>query len=160
MAYRRFNESGLAGTLNPFLFFRRRAWQQRRETNPLFILDNPKDVAAALFFITAKLDGELTTETKQALLNDYQKHLRMNAKEASATLQQTAFMLEQYPIVRNDLKKILNKDCVARFSGEQTRLMLEHLPVVAERDSDISDEQQQWIAEITKLLQTREGQMF
>ncbi len=158
--YRRVDESGLASTLNPFLFFRRRAWNQRRATNPLFILDNNKDVASALFFIIAKLDGELTKESKEALQNDYQQLLHMDAEEASATLQQNSFILEQYPIIRSDLKKILHKDCVAKFSSAEAYQLTEHLPVIAARESAISKDQQDWIADIEKLLASVQGQIF
>ncbi len=160
IVYRRFNESGLASTLNPFLFFRRRAWNQRRETNPLFILDNNKDIASALFFIIAKLDGELTKESKLALQNDYQQLLHMDADEASATLQQNSFILEQYPIIRSDLKKILHRNCVAQFSSAEAYQLTEHLPIIASREGVISKDQQEWIADIAKLLAPVQGQIF
>ncbi len=160
VAYRRFNEAGLASTLNPFLWFRRRSWQKRRATNPLFILDDSKDVAAALLFIIAKLDGEMTKDSKIALQNDYQQCLGMSESDATATLQQTSFMLEQYPIVRSDLKKILHKDCVMQMSGEQAQQLLSQLELVAQRESPISNDQQQWIADIEKYLQPAYSQTF
>ncbi|PID62978.1 MAG: hypothetical protein CR974_02355 [Gammaproteobacteria bacterium] len=160
IAYRRFHESGLAIDLNPFLFFRRYTWSKRKQTNPLFILENNADVSAALFFIIAKLDGELTREGKAALLEDYQQLLKMSADEAAATLTQTSFMLENYPIARNDLKKILHKDCVGRFSADESRQVVKHLSVIAEREGAISPNQQQWIADIDKLLAPAQGQLF
>lgn len=161
LVYRRFNEAGFSvSSFNPFLWKRRRDWHQRKSTNPLFILEENKDVAAALFFIIAKLDGELTRETKDELLNDFQSLLNMTVKEAQGTLQQTGFMLEQYPIIQSDLAHILNPRCVERLNVEQREKILTHLPVVATREGEISHEQQQWIEAITKQLSLANQQTF
>ncbi len=159
--YRRFSESGLRlSSFNPFLWKRRHDWKQRRQMNPLFILDNPKDVAAALLFIIAKLDGELTRESKSALDEDYQSLLKMSPQDAQATLQQTSFMIEQYPIVQSDLAKILNESVLRQFSPAQINTLMAHLPIVASRENAISAEQQSWITTIEKCFEKINKQMF
>lgn len=161
IAYKHFNDAGFSlSSINPFLWKRRRDWDQRRQTNPLFILENNQDVAATLWFIIAKLDGELTRESKTELLNDYQTQLNMDANDAQQTLQQVSFMLEQYPIVRADIASILNPECLGRLTDEQRQIIINHLPIIAEREGSPSDEQQQWITDIKQRLSPKNQQAF
>lgn len=159
--YRRFHESGLSiSSINPFLWKRRHDWNKRRATNPLFILDNNKDVAAALMFVIAKLDGEMTRDSKMALLNDYQTLLRMDESEATATIQQTSFMLEQYPIILSDVSKILHTERVNAFSSEQIDKLMSHLPQIAAREGDITIEQKSWIDAINQCFSKGQSKTF
>ena len=45
------------GGLNPFSWRRRRAWQQKLEANPIFSLEDPREVAAVLLVGTAEHVG-------------------------------------------------------------------------------------------------------
>ena len=58
----------LAG-LNPFLRQRRRQWRNKVEGNPIHAISSPMELTALLMTATAKIDGDMSSEEKKALLS-------------------------------------------------------------------------------------------
>ncbi|MBS9777997.1 MAG: hypothetical protein KGV50_04455 [Gammaproteobacteria bacterium] len=159
--YKNLNESGFKlSSINPFLWKRRHDWNKRRQMNPLFILDTPKDVAAALLYIVNRLDGELSFDEEEILVEDYQSILKMSPQEAQATMQQTKFMLDNYPIVISDIDAIFHQNVLSQFSSAQVKSLVEHLGVIAGRKSGISSTQEEWIKKIKQCFEKLNVQSF
>src|SRR5262245_52691087 len=75
----------LAG-LNPFLWRRRKQWLDKMSGNPLFLISDPKEVAAILAVGVAKIDGDMTGDDKRTLLNEFESTFAMKARGASELL--------------------------------------------------------------------------
>lgn len=81
-------------SFNPFTWYRRRQWQKNFQAHPALTADNPMDVAAVVLLHTAELKGELTRETRQALLNLFQSTFKIDAQAAEALFSSTSFLLK------------------------------------------------------------------
>ncbi len=104
------------GGLNPFLWKRRRAWRQRFEANPLFSLEDPKEVAAVLAVGTAKVDGDMSAEQKQVLLSAFARTFRMDAESSADLLVSSAHLVGDGQILRQQVS-----DVVARTKHQFTK---------------------------------------
>lgn len=81
------------GGLNPFLYQRRRAWKRKLEGNPIYRLQDPKDIAGALVVAVAKVDGDMSAEEKQAVLREFDATLMLGRRGATELLGSSAFLL-------------------------------------------------------------------
>ena len=57
------------GGLNPFHWYRRRAFAQKYGADPIYSIEDPIHVASLMVIGAAKLGGDLTQEQKQAARN-------------------------------------------------------------------------------------------
>jgi len=53
------------GGMNPFYWYRRRAFAKKYVSDPIYSIEDPIHVAALLIIGAAKLDGDLTAEQKK-----------------------------------------------------------------------------------------------
>ena len=53
------------GGMNPFYWYRRRAFAKKYGSDPIYSIEDPIHVAALLIIGAAKLDGDLTAEQKK-----------------------------------------------------------------------------------------------
>ncbi len=60
------------GGFNPFPWRRRHTWRSKLDANPLFLLEDPKEIAALLAVGVAKIDGDMSSEEKRALLAEFE----------------------------------------------------------------------------------------
>ncbi len=81
-------------SFNPFTWYRRRQWEKNFHAHPALTADNPMDIAAVALLHTAKLKGELTRETKQALLDIFHDTFKIETKEADELFSATSFRLK------------------------------------------------------------------
>jgi len=121
------------GGLNPFLWRRRRTWRQQFEANPIFSLEEPKDLAAVLAVGVAKIDGDLSAEEKRALLGEFEATFALSANAASDLLASSAHLLGDARVLQTQLGDLLAK-CRDLFSPEQVDSLLAMLERIASVD--------------------------
>ncbi|MCL2310224.1 MAG: TerB family tellurite resistance protein [Proteobacteria bacterium] len=81
-------------SFNPFAWYRRYQWRKKFQAHPALTADNPMDIAAIVLLHTAELKGELTRETRQALLDIFQSTFKIEEKEADELFSATSFRLK------------------------------------------------------------------
>jgi uncharacterized tellurite resistance protein B-like protein len=121
------------GGLNPFLWRRRRSWRQQFEANPIFSLEDPKDLAAVLAVGMAKIDGDMSAEEKRALLGEFEATFALGANSASDLLASSAHLLGDARVLQTQLGDVLaeRRDL---FSPEQIDSLLAMLERIANVD--------------------------
>lgn len=83
---RRLADAGIdLGGLNAFLWRRPREWREKFDANPLFLISDPKEIAAVLAAGIAKIDGDMSVEDKRALLQEFESTLAMPERIAGAS---------------------------------------------------------------------------
>ncbi len=63
-------------SLNPFQWYRRHKWRQRYHAKSLYSCDNSLEAAALLLVTTAKCDGDISGNQKQAILKTIEQAWR------------------------------------------------------------------------------------
>lgn len=132
------------GGLNPFYWYRRRAFAKKYGADPIYSIDDPIHVAALLIIGSAKLEGELTAGQKKVAQEQFEAEFSLDAKEASQLFGSAAHLLAAPQLIDTQLQKLAdrNRD---RFSAEQAQSMVQMMVKVASADGDLSATQQQYI---------------
>ena len=114
------------GGLNPFYWYRRRAFAKKYGSDPIFSIEDPVHVAALLVIGTAKLDGDMTAEQKQAAQSQFESELRLDEREASQLFGSAAHLLAAPQLLDRQMRKLAeaNKD---RFSPDQAQSIIDKL---------------------------------
>ncbi len=128
---RRLADAGIdLGGLNPFLWKRRRVWRQKFEGNPLFSLEDPKDVAAVLAVGTAKADGDMSAEQKQALLSAFERIFSLDAQSSADLLASSAHLIGDGQILRDQVGDVVARS-KHKFTESQVDSTLSLLDEIA-----------------------------
>lgn len=132
------------GGLNPFLWRRRRAWRQKYEANPIFSLEDPKEIAALLLVGIAKIDGDVSAEEKRALLSEFETTFSLDAREASELMTSTVYLLGDVQILKTQLDDVLGTS-KGRFSPAQSESVLAMMDRIAAVGGPPSQQQKELI---------------
>jgi uncharacterized tellurite resistance protein B-like protein len=132
------------GGMNPFHWYRRRAFVKKYGSDPIYSIEDPVHIAALLVIGAAKLDGDLTAEQKQAALDQFVSEFSMDAREASQLFGSAAHLLAAPQLIDTQLEKLAdrNKD---DFSSEQASSLMQMMVKVASADGSLSARQQEFI---------------
>jgi len=132
------------GGLNPFYWYRRRAFSKRLNTDPIYSIEDPLHVASLLVIGVAKLEGDLTAEQKRIAQEQFETSFSMDAKASSELFGSAAHLLAAPQLIDNQLRKLVgqNKD---RFSAEQAESMLQMMRQVAAAEGQPSEAQRNFI---------------
>jgi hypothetical protein len=139
------------GGLNPFLWRRRRGWRQRYEANPIYSLEEPREIGALLVVAVAKIDGDMSAEEKRVLLAEFEATFSMSAREASELLRSTAFLLGDAQLLLTNLDAILAgwKD---RLTPEQVDSMLAMMERVSGAAGAPTNQQREFVDRVRAAL--------
>lgn len=144
-------------SLNPFSWKRRRQWRKQYQQNPLYSLDNPMEAAAVLLLGTAKLEGEISQQQKQQLLQIFTEEFKLSEKDAQSLFSSTAYLLQNENNFLKNIPRILAKSA-DKFTDQQKQMTLSLIAQVAKIDSQILDEQQELINKVSKVFAIKENQ--
>ena len=133
------------GWLDPLAWYRRMQWHKKYVDKPLYSLDDPMDVAAVLLLATAKCEGEVSAEQKQALLKTFESEFSLNADEAADLLVASAHLLRNEVYVVDNLGRVLERS-LDRFTSGQVSSLLSLMQRTAELEGPVNDEQNKLIA--------------
>lgn len=112
------------GGLNPFYWARRRAWAKKYEGDPIYSVEKPVDVAACLIIGVAKMNGDLTTEQKQLILQLFEDKFSLSSKASSELFIAATHLLGSPQILDNQLRQLAERRKES-FSPEQANSLLE-----------------------------------
>lgn len=132
------------GGLNPFAWRRRRAWRQKFEANPMFSIEDPREVAALLVVGAAKIDGDMSAAEKQAVLAEFERTFAATPREASALLSSSVHLLGDLAVLRTQLDGILARSR-ERLNAEQIASLLSMMERVATVDGPATEHQRELI---------------
>jgi hypothetical protein len=132
------------GWLNPFTFFHRRAWRNKVSVAPLYCLDHPVDVAAAMGMAVVQHTGATTAEQKQGLIALYSQHLSASADEAQKLWIASSHLLGKKLVEANEVADIFARTA-DKFSGYHKDTLLALLRDAAALDANTPPGQQRLI---------------
>ena len=132
------------GGMNPFHWYRRRAFIKKYGSDPIYSIEVPVHIAALLVIGSAKLDGDLTAEQKKAAQDQFKSEFSMDEREASQLFGSAAHLLAAPQLIDTQLEKLAdrNKD---DFSSEQASSLMRMMVKVASADGSLSARQQEFI---------------
>lgn len=146
-------QSGAWDSLNPFLWKRRRHWQTKYHSNPLYNLTKPIEAAGLLILGVARSEGELSSEHKQAVLELYKNELHMDAEQASAIFVSSShFLKDAFPLA-DKVGKILEHTS-REFDNSQKQSVLELMEQIAAFESEPNQEQQKLIQAVSRYFKS------
>ena len=137
------------GGLNPFSGRRRRAWRQQFDANPIFALEDPREIAAVLVTGVAKIDGDLSAEEKRALLDEFTGTFSLPSAKASELLNSTVFLLGDMQVMSGQLGELLPR-FRERLDAAQVESMLEMVERIATVDGGATEQQLHMITAIRR----------
>ena len=140
------------GGLNPFLWKRRKAWQDQATGNPIFSIEDPMEASALLLTGASKINGDMTSEQKSFLLTVFEKEFHLSGKESAGLLASSAYLLGDGQALKNDLNKVL-KPSLEQFSATQAASVNDILGRLCKLDETGSELQQEFADEVKTLLE-------
>ncbi len=140
------------GGLNPFLWQRRKKWVKHHDANPVFKITSPMEVTALLITATAKADGDMSAEERDAILSMFENEFHLSREGAAALLTSSSHLLGTGEEVRNGLNNVLAPS-LENFSGEQASSAVELLRKISTISGPITVSQDQLISNASSILQ-------
>lgn len=132
------------GGLNPFLWKRRRAWRRRVEGNPIFTLQDPLEIASLLVVATAKVDGDMSSDEKKAVLREFEHTLGLKHRVATDLLGSGAYLLGNMQVFREQVDAFL-ANAKERLSPAQAQSVIAMMESVAGSTGSASEQQKSLI---------------
>ena len=132
------------GGLNPFHWYRRRAFANKYGSDPIYSIEDPIHVASLLIIGVAKLDGDLSAGQKRVAQEQFESEFSLDSREASQLFGSAAHLLAAPQLIDRQLEKLAgrNKD---GFSREQAESMIQMMIDVASTDGDLTAAQREFI---------------
>ena len=132
------------GGLNPFHWYRRRAFANKYGSDPIFSIEDPIHVAALLVIGVAKLDGDGTAGQKTAAQEQFETEFSLDSREASQLFGSAAHLLAAPQLIETQLEKLAARNR-ERFSREQAESLIRMMMKVASIDGDPTAAQSEFI---------------
>lgn len=148
----RLADAGISlGGLNPFLWKRRKNWQQQYSANPIFSVESPMEASALLLTAAAKIDGDISQEQKVFLLDVFKNEFHRSEKEAAGLFTSSAYLLGDGQAVQNSLEKVL-KPSLPKFTESQAGSTVDLLKRLCELDANPSELRGDFVTKIKNQL--------
>jgi hypothetical protein len=149
--YRLQNSGVDLNAFNPFFWLRRKKWQNQLNTKPIYLIENPIETAALLIVAIAKMDGEITREQKNLIIQLFKDEFSTTTKAATELYTSASYSLKDVINITDEIRLILapSKDA---FKPNHIKALLDMLLKVASTESLPNNSQCALIAEIQKQL--------
>ena len=135
------------GELNPFYWYRRRAFAKKYGADPVFSIEDPLHIASLLVIGVAKLYGDLTAAQKAIAQEQFEANFSMDSRTASELFGSAAHLLAAPQLLDSQLTKLAHKNS-GRFSKEQVDSLIDMMAKVAAADGELSSTQEAFISDI------------
>jgi len=132
------------GGMNPFYWYRRRAFAKKYGSDPIYSVEDPVHVAALLIIGAAKLDGDLTAEQKRTAQALFESEFSLDAREASQLFGSAAHLLAAPQLIDDQLGKFADRN-INRFTADQAQSLVDMMQRVASADGRLSATQEDFI---------------
>ncbi|MFY8274783.1 TerB family tellurite resistance protein [Pseudoalteromonas sp. SSDWG2] len=144
----RLSDAGLdIGWLNPFSWHRRRKFRKKYELAAAYSLESPMDVAALFLVAVAKVDGDMSAQQKQAILNIFTNEFNLSEQEAKSLLGASVHIYGRSDEVIDNPKAVLARS-KEKFTQSQISSLIELLEKLALIDGVCSQQQTRLINSI------------
>ncbi|HFD11199.1 MAG TPA: hypothetical protein ENJ32_01830 [Crenotrichaceae bacterium] len=144
-------QSGAWDSLNPFLWKRRRHWQQKYASNPLYNLTKPLEVAGLLILGTALSEGELSAEHKQAVIDVFKNDLHLDSEQARAMFVSSSHYLKDAFPLSDKIHKIVERSH-HQFDSSQKQSIIQLMTKIAAYETEPDQEQLKMIQAVRRYL--------
>lgn len=141
-------------SLNPFYWHRRRQWRKKYSENPLYTLDNPMDAAAAILLGIAKIEGEISREHKNEILDIFSSEFNLDAMKAKELFASTSYLLQSENNFVKNIGKVLSRS-IDQFSTEQAESTISLAMRIAKIENEISPLQQDLLDSLNQLFKVK-----
>ncbi|WMS87593.1 TerB family tellurite resistance protein [Pleionea litopenaei] len=149
-ALNRLNESGFnLNSLNPFLWARRRKWEKAHGTKPIHRLENSLEAAALLVSGMALIDGAVSRETKELVIDLFQKEFGISEQQSLDLYNVSSHLLKDTDNLSAEVKMILAPS-INTFSESNQQQLMSMLNEVAKVEGGISNNQKNLLEAIAK----------
>jgi len=135
------------GGLNPFHWYRRRAFANKYGSDPIYSIEDPIHLAALLVIGAAKLDGDVTAGQKAAAREQFENVFSLDAKAASELFGSAAHLLAAPQLIEEQLQKLADRSG-DRFSPDQAESVVEMMTSVVSADGSPSATQSAFIENV------------
>ena len=132
------------GAMDPFAWYRRMQWQKKYADKPLYCLSDPMDAAAVLLLATAKCEGEVSAEQKQALLEIFGTEFSLSPDEAADLLVACAHLIRNEVYLLDNLERVLERS-KDRFTAAQVSSLVALMRRIANLEPPANEEQRKLI---------------
>ena len=132
------------GGMNPFYWYRRRAFAKRYGADPIFSIEDPIHIASLLIIGAAKLDGDLTAEQRSIAQSEFENNFKLDANEASGLFGSAAHLLAAPQLLENQLNKLADKHKTS-FTADQAESLVQIMTTVASSGGSLSASQREFI---------------
>lgn len=150
----RLEEMGISfGGLNPFYWRRRRAWRRKYEADPIYSLEDPMEVAAAVVVAIAKLDGDISASQKAAAIGEFANAFALDDKGALQLYGAVSHLLGQPQVIDKQVGGLLERHRNL-FTTEQIDSVLAMMTAVASADGSPSDGQKTYLSDFRNRVST------
>lgn len=152
----RLADAGISlGGLNPFLWKRRRKWQNRLEENPIYHVEDPMEAAALLVTAAAHMDGGISREDKVFILSAFEGMFHLDKKEAASLLISSQYLLGKNEVnIDWKLQEILNPS-LPNFTQAQADSTIDMLQQLCADDStDDNPQRRELVKNASEILST------
>lgn len=148
----RLSDAGLdIGWLNPFSWQRRRRFRQQYLANPAYSLESTMDAAALLMISVAKIDGDMSKEQKDVVLQLFMSEFSLSEKDAKSLLSSSVHIYGKGDGIIDTPQHVLKRSA-ENFTEQQLTLLMNMLNKVASAEGEPSKDQLDLIARIENAL--------
>ena len=142
------------GGLNPFLWQRRKQWQDQATGNPIFAIEDPMEASALIITGATKISGDMTSEQKSFLLSVFEQEFHLSGKDSAGLLASSAYLLGDGQTLKSDLEKVL-RPSLANFSQTQAASITDILDRLCQLDVNGNELLQEFVEEAKKILENQ-----
>ena len=135
------------GGMNPFYWYRRRAFAKKYGSDPIYSVEDPIHIAALLVIGAAKLDGDITAEQKRLAQDQFMAEFSIDEREASQLFGSAAHLLAAPQLIGEQLDKLADRNRET-FTPEQSDSLMQMIVKVAAANGSVSASQQEFIDSI------------
>lgn len=138
-------------SLNPFAWARRRKWRKTLGVKPMHALTNTMDAAALLVVAMAKVDGDITRDSKMEILGLFEQEFGVKRSQSIELFSASTYMLGDVMDMAAEVRHVLapTKD---KFEPSHTQKLLTMLKQVGSLENEPSAKQRAIIDAVTKVF--------
>ena len=110
-------------SFNPFTWMRRKRWEKQLGTKPMHALTDSMDVAALLTVAIAKEHGDITRETKLAILSMFEKEFGIKRNRSIEMYSSSIYMIKDVMNMADEVRHILKPSKESFTEAHASKLM-------------------------------------
>ena len=135
------------GGLNPFYWYRRRAFAKKYGADPIYSVEDPMHIASLMVIGVGKLGGDLTAGQKQVAQDLFVKEFSISDQDASQLFGSAAHLLAAPQLIETQLTTLASRN-TKTFTPEQAKSLVDMMTKVASADGAATPTQQDYIGEV------------